>query len=207
MQDNDIMQTISDNEEVKPNVNEEQPAKPESRYHNADTEPRWYVVHTYSGYENKVKANIEKIIENRNLQNQIVEVAVPVRDVIESKNGVKKTVSRKVYPGYVLLNMMMNDETWYVVRNTSGVTSFVGPASKPVALTDEEIRNMGINMSTESIDLAVDDFVRIREGSFENSTGYIKEINLSKQTVIVGLTIFGRETPVELDFAQVVKMS
>lgn len=178
-----------------------------SRHDSAPEEPRWYVVHTYSGYENKVKANIEKIIENRNLQSQILEVAVPVQDVIESKNGVKKTVSRKVYPGYVLLNMIMNDDTWYVVRNTSGVTSFVGPGSKPVPLTDEEIRNMGINMSKERIDLEVGDYVRIRTGDFENSTGFIKEINIKKQTVVIGLTIFGRETPVELDFAQVAKMN
>jgi transcriptional antiterminator NusG len=178
------------------------------RHNNAPEEPRWYVVHTYSGYENKVKANIEKIIENRNLQNQILEVAVPVQDVIEAnKNGQKKTVSRKIYPGYVLLNMLMNDDTWYVVRNTSGVTSFVGPGSKPVPLTDEEIRNMGISMSKERIDLEVGDFVRIRVGSFENSTGFVKEINIGKQTVVVGLTIFGRETPVELDFAQVAKMN
>jgi transcriptional antiterminator NusG len=188
-------------------VIEKTEVKVSSRHDTAPEEPRWYVVHTYSGYENKVKANIEKIIENRNLHNQILEVAVPVQDVIESKNGVKKTVSRKVYPGYVLLNMIMNDDTWYVVRNTSGVTSFVGPGSKPVPLTDEEIRNMGINMSKERIDLEVGDYVRIRVGVFEHSTGYIKEINISKQTVVVGITMFGRETPVELDFAQVAKMN
>ena len=165
------------------------------------------MVHTYSGYENKVKSSIDKIVENRNIQHLFEQIVVPVQDVLEEKNGVKKSVQRKVYPGYVLLNMIMNDDTWYVVRNTSGVTSFVGPGSKPIPLTDEEMRNMGINMSKESIDLKEGDFVRIRTGTFENSTGFIKEINISKQTVVVGLTIFGRETPVELDFAQVQKMS
>ena len=107
-------------------------------------EARWYVVHTYSGYENKVKANIEKTVENRGMQDQIFEVSVPLQDVVEMKDGRKKTVQRKVFPGYVLLNMIMNDETWYVVRNTRGVTSFVGPGSKPVPLTDAEVRAMGI---------------------------------------------------------------
>ena len=193
--------------QTEPNMEQKAEIRNESRHHEPQDAPCWYVIHTYSGYENKVKANIEKIIENRNMQDQILEVSVPVQDVIESKNGVKKTVSRKVYPGYVLLNMFMNDDTWYVVRNTTGVTSFVGPGSKPIPLTDEEIKNMGINMSKERIDLAIGDFVRIRTGSFENSTGFIKDVNIQKQTVVVGITIFGRETPVELDFAQVQKMS
>jgi len=116
-------------------------------------EPQWYVVHTYSGYENKVKANIEKIVENRGMQDQIFEVIVPIQDTVEIKNGQKKNVQRKVYPGYVLLKMIMNDDTWYVVRNTRGVTSFVGPGSKPVPLTEDEIANMGIEMPNETIDI------------------------------------------------------
>ena len=114
-------------------------------------EAKWYVVHTYSGYENKVKANIEKTIENRKLQDQILEVSVPLEDVIEVKNGKEKTVQRKMFPGYVLLNMYMNDDTWYVVRNTRGVTGFVGPGSKPVPLTEEEMRNMGLKRDQEVV--------------------------------------------------------
>jgi len=173
----------------------------------ADEQARWYVVHTYSGYENKVKANIEKLVENRNMQDQILEVAVPVQDAVEVKNNVKKTVQRKVFPGYVLLNMFMNDETWYVVRNTRGVTSFVGPGSKPVPLTEDEVRMMGIIAGSEYIDLSVGDYVKITTGPFEDSIGVIKEVNQNKRSVIVSLSIFGRETPVELDFTQVQRMS
>jgi len=171
-------------------------------------EHEWYVVHTYSGYENKVKANIEKVIENRGMHDQIIEVAVPVQDVVEAgKDGQKKTVSRKIFPGYVLLKMAMNDETWYVVRNTRGVTSFVGPGSKPVPLTEDEIRLMGIDVPREVvIDLDLNDTVKITSGPFEDSVGVINEVNQNKKTVIVKLSIFGRETPVELDFAQVQKM-
>ena len=168
---------------------------------------RWYVVHTYSGYENKVKANIEKLVENRGMQDQILEVLVPHMDETETKNGQKKTVSRKVYPGYVLINMEMNDDTWYVVRNTRGVTSFVGPGSKPVPLTESEIANMGINAGKETIDLEVGETVKITDGPFGNSIGTIKEVNLNKRMVIVSLSFFGRETPVELDFTQVQRLA
>ena len=172
-----------------------------------DSEARWYVVHTYSGYENKVKANIEKIIENRGMQDQIHEVSVPVQDVIEIKNGQKKTVQRKVFHGYVLLKMVMNDETWYVVRNTRGVTSFVGPGSKPVPLTDEEARAMGIEeYIQQTFDFDEGDTIRVSSGPFTDSIGIIKEINPSKRSVVVMLSIFGRETPVELDYTQLEKM-
>jgi transcriptional antiterminator NusG len=165
------------------------------------------VVHTYSGYENKVKANLEKIIENRGMQDQILEVSVPTQNVVEIKNGVRKTVNRKVFPGYVLVFMHMNDETWYVVRNTRGVTSFVGPGSKPVPLSDEEIRIMGlIESETEHIDFADGDLIRITTGPFEDSMGLIKEVNQNRKVVIVSLTIFGRETPVELDYFQIEKV-
>ncbi len=169
-------------------------------------ESKWYVVHTYSGYENKVKANIEKLVENRGMQDQILEVLVPVMDETEIKNGQKKTVSRKVFPGYVLLNMYMNDETWYVVRNTGGVTSFVGPGSKPVPLTEDEIKYMGIREAEERIDLEVGESVKITDGPFGNSIGIIKEINVNKRMVIVSLSFFGRETPVELEFTQVQRL-
>ena len=172
-----------------------------------EEEALWYVVHTYSGYENKVKANIEKIVENRGIQDLIQEVSVPMADTVEIKNGQKKVVPRKVFPGYVLLKMVMNDDTWFIVRNTRGVTSFVGPGSKPIPLTEYEIKNMGIGRVSERIDLNVSDPVKIKSGAFEGSMGVIKEVNHSKKTVIVRLSVFGRETPVELDFLQVQRMS
>ena len=173
----------------------------------SENTPRWYVVHTYSGYENKVKANIEKIVESRNMHQQILEVSVPMQNVVEVKNGVRKTVSRKIFPGYVLVYMHMNDETWYVVRNTRGVTSFVGPGSKPVPLTDEEIHAMGlIENETEYLDFEVGDSVRIVTGPFEDSVGIIKEVSQVRKVVIVSLDIFGRETPVELDYIQIEKL-
>ena len=172
----------------------------------SSSEAKWYVVHTYSGYENKVKANIEKIIENRGMHDQIFEVSVPLQDVVEVKNGQKKTVSRKVFPGYVLLKMIMNDDTWYVVRNTRGVTSFVGPGSKPVPLTDDEVIAMGIETRNENFDLEVGESVKVCKGPFADSVGVVKEININKRTVIVILSIFGRETPVELDYSQIEKL-
>ena len=166
----------------------------------------WYVVHTYSGYENKVKANLEKLIENRGMQDQILEISVPVQNTVEIKDGKRKTVSKKIFPGYVLIKMTMNDETWYVIRNTRGVTSFVGPGSKPVPLTEDEIKMMGIEGTIEIIGLEVNDTVKIMSGPFEDSIGIIREVNRSKKSVIVGLSIFGRDTPVELDFTQVQKI-
>ncbi len=169
------------------------------------SEANWYVVHTYSGYENKVKANIEKTIENRKLQDQIVEVSVPMQDVIEVKNGVKKKVQKKMFPGYVLLHMVMNDDVWYVVRNTRGVTGFVGPDSKqPVPLTDTEMRSMGIkNDDTISLDFEVGDTVTVISGVWENTSGVIKQINPHKQIVTISVDMFGRETPVEIGFSEV----
>ncbi|MCL1883601.1 MAG: transcription termination/antitermination protein NusG [Defluviitaleaceae bacterium] len=163
-------------------------------------EAKWYVVHTYSGYENKVKANIEKIIENRGMQDFFEKVVVPVQDTIEMKNNVKKSVQRKIYPGYVLLKMIMTDDTWYIVRNTRGVTSFVGPASKPVPLTDEEIISMGIEIPDFELDLDLGEVVRIITGPFEGNVCNVKEINHQKKTVSVSLNVFGRETQVEVDY-------
>mgnify|MGYP001466612633 FL=1 len=169
-------------------------------------EIKWYVVHTYSGYENKVKANIEKIVENRNMQDQIHEVVVPLQDIMEEKNGKRKIVQKKVFPGYVLIKMHMNDDTWYVVRNTRGVTGFVGPGSKPVPLSEEEVRAMGIDMTSMKIDLEAGDSVKVVRGPFKDSIGIVKEVQESKQTVVVRLSMFGRETPVELDFDQIQKI-
>ena len=171
------------------------------------SEARWYVVHTYSGYENKVKANIEKTIENRKLQDQILEVTVPMQDVVEVKNGAKKQVSKKMFPGYVLINMIMNDDTWYVVRNTRGVTGFVGPGSKPVPLTEEEMRPLGINVEEKVVvDFDMGDSVTVTKGVWEGTIGIIKRIDHHKQIVTINVDMFGRETPVEISFTDVKKM-
>ena len=169
----------------------------------AEAEAQWYVVHTYSGYENKVKANIEKTIENRELQDQILEVSVPIQEVIELRNGIKKKVPKKLFPGYVLLYMIMNDDTWYVVRNTRGVTGFVGPGSKPVPLSEAEMKNMGIKSEEVSIGFEVGSLVTVISGVWENTQGVIKAINTNKQTVTINVDMFGRETPVEINFTDV----
>ncbi len=169
-------------------------------------EARWYVAHTYSGYENKVKADIEKTIENRKLQDQIFEVSVPVQDVMELKNGTKKSVSKKMFPGYVLINMIMNDVTWYIVRNTRGVTGFVGPGSKPVPLTELEMKNLGIRVPEMEIDVEKGDTVKVVSGAWEGTIGVITDINEGKQAVTIEVDIFGRATSVEISFMDVVKM-
>ena len=158
------------------------------------SEAKWYVVHTYSGYENKVKVDIEKTIENRNLQDQILEVSVPMLEVAELKNGVEKLADKKMFPGYVLIHMIMNDDTWYVVRNTRGVTGFVGPGSKPVPLSDEEM------------DYAVGDTIVVTAGAWKDTIGAVKSINESKHTLTINVEMFGRETPVELNFTEVKHM-
>ena len=169
-------------------------------------EANWYVAHTYSGYENKVKANIEKTIENRHLEDQILEVRVPMQDVVEMKNGTKKQVSKKLFPGYVLINRIMNDDTWYVVRNTRGVTGFVGPGSKPVPLTEEEMIPLGIQTEIIEIDYAEGDSVVVTGGAWKDTTGIIQSINRQKQVVTINVELFGRETPVEISFAEVKKL-
>ena len=170
------------------------------------SEANWYVVHTYSGYENKVKANIEKTIENRHLEDQILEVRVPMQDVVEMRNGAKKQVSKKLFPGYVLINMVMNDDTWYVVRNTRGVTGFVGPGSKPVPLTEEEMLPLGISNENVEIDFAVGDSVVVMGGVWKDTVGMIQSINENKQCVTINVDLFGRETPVEISFTEIKKM-
>ena len=170
------------------------------------SEANWYVVHTYSGYENKVKANIEKTIEDRHLEDQILEVRVPMQDVVEVKNGAKKSVQKKMFPGYVLINMIMNDDTWYVVRNTRGVTGFVGPGSKPVPLTDVEMRPLGIKSEDVLVDFAEGDTIIVIGGVWKDTVGVIQSMNHSKQSVIINVELFGRETPVEISFTDVKKM-
>ena len=167
---------------------------------------KWYVVHTYSGYENKVKANIEKTVENRNLHDQILEVIVPLETVLEIKDGSKKAAQKKMFPGYVLLNMVMNDDTWYVVRNTRGVTGFVGPGSKPVPLTEEEMLPLGIKKEEIQVDFAEGDTVVVTGGAWKDTVGVITALNVQKQTATINVELFGRETPVEISFAEIKQM-
>ena len=169
-------------------------------------EANWYVVHTYSGYENKVKVDIEKTIENRNLQDQILEVSVPMQSVVEIKNGVEKAADKKLFPGYVLIHMIMNDDTWYVVRNTRGVTGFVGPGSKPVPLTDAEMAPLGIRQENIVVDFEEGDTVRVIAGAWADTVGVVQAMNLQKQSLTINVELFGRETPVEISFAEVKKM-
>ena len=170
------------------------------------SEANWYVVHTYSGYENKVKANIEKTIENRHLEEQILEVRVPMQDVVEMKNGAKKQVQKKMFPGYVLIHMIMNDDTWYVVRNTRGVTGFVGPGSKPVPLTEAEMRPLGIQTENVTVDFAEGDTVIVMGGIWKDTVGVIQSMNHNKQSVTINVDLFGRETPVEINFSEIRRM-
>ena len=165
-------------------------------------EAKWYVVHTYSGYENKVKADIEKTIENRNLQDQILEVLIPLQTVVEEKKGEKKQVQKKMFPAYVLINMIMNDQTWYVVRNTRGVTGFVGPGSKPVPLTEEEIANMGFLAEAEASPFSIGDHVIVTEGVWQDTDGVVQEVHPAKQMAVIVIDMFGRDTPVEIDFSE-----
>ena len=166
-------------------------------------EANWYVVHTYSGYENKVKANIEKTIENRNLEEEILEVRVPMQDVMEMKNGARRTVQKKMFPGYVLINMIMNDDTWYVVRNTRGVTGFVGPGSKPVPLTEAEMKPLGIKVENMTVDFAEGDTIAVVAGVWKDTIGVVQRIDYGKQVATINVELFGRETPVEISFAEV----
>ena len=169
----------------------------------ADTEARWYVAHTYSGYENKVKADIENTIVNRNLQDQILEVYVPMQEVEREGKDSKKLVQQKMFPAYVLIKMFMNDDTWYVVRNTRGVTGFVGPGSKPVPLTDEEVASMGLMSSVAEAPFSIGDSVIVTSGIWEDTVGIVRQIDLKNKTVTINIDMFGRETPTELSFNEV----
>ena len=169
-------------------------------------EAKSYVAHTYSGYENKVKADLEKTIENRHLEDEILEVRVPMQEVVEMKNGAKKTVQKKLFPGYVLVNMIMNDDTWYVVRNTRGVTGFVGPGSKPVPLSEAEMKPLGIKSDNVSIDFTEGDTIVVVAGAWKDTVGAVYKIDYNKQTVTINVELFGRDTPVEISFSEVRKL-
>ena len=165
--------------------------------------PRWYVVHTYSGHENKVKANIEKLVENREMHDIIFEVIVPSEEYEETRNGKKKIKEKKMFPGYVIVKMIMTDESWYLVRNTRGVTGFVGPGSKPVPLSDEEVKALGVVEKLPAIDLEVGETVTVIDGPFENFIGTVDSINNEKRKIKAYVSMFGRETLVELDYEQI----
>ena len=166
-------------------------------------EAKWYVVHTYSGYENKVATNLETIVENRKLHDWIQEIRVPTETVIEVKDNKKREVERKIFPGYVLVKMVMSDDSWYIVRNTRGCTGFVGPNGKPVPLTEAEVASLGVEKHEIVIDYAVGDMIRITDGPLENFTGRVDEIDLEKNKIKVTISMFGRETAVELEPDQV----
>ena len=170
-------------------------------------EPRWYVVHTYSGYENKVKTDLEKTIKNRELEDFFFNIVVPMEEQVEIKDGKRKTNLKKVFPGYVLIKMIVTEESWYIVRNTRGVTGFVGSGTDPIPLTDTEIRNMGFDEVPVNVDYDVNDSVQVLNGPLEGFVGTVQEINKEKQKVKVLVSMFGRETPVELEFAQVQKVN
>ena len=166
-------------------------------------EAKWYVVHTYSGYENKVASNLEKTVENHNLQELIQEVCVPTELVTEIKDNKRREVERKIFPGYVLVKMVLTDESWYVVRNIRGCTGFVGPSSKPIPLTDEEIARLGVEKKSVEVSYKVGDSVTITDGPLDGFTGTVEEVDLEKGSVRVMVSMFGRETPVELEIDQV----
>ena len=199
-------ESVADSAEEETEVTSAPRQKSANIKQQGDDEPHWYVVHTYSGYENKVKADIEKTIENRKLQDQMFEVMVPVTDVTEVKNGVKKTMSKKIFPGYVLVHMIKNDVTWYVVRNTRGVTGFVGPGSEPVPLTEIEMRKLGVKTSDIVIDVEIGDTIKVIAGAWEGTVGKIKTISRAKQTVTIDMDIFGRSTDVEIGLDDIQKL-
>ena len=169
-------------------------------------EPRWYVVHTYSGYENKIKTDLEKTIKNRELEDYFFDIVVPMEEQIEIKDGKRKANLKKVFPGYVLVKMIVTEESWYIVRNTRGVTGFVGSGTDPIPLTNEEIRNMGFETTIINVDYEVNDSVKVVNGPLSGFIGTVQEINKEKNKVKVMVSMFGRETPVELEFSQVEKV-
>lgn len=170
-------------------------------------EPKWYVVHTYSGHEKKVKTNLERLVISQGMEDQVLEIYMPEETVYEHKDGTpSKPRQRKLFPGYILVKMIVTDESWYLVRNTQGVTGFVGHGSEPIPLTDEEVRRMGLEKITIVLDINVGDSVKIISGPFQGFGGIVEEVNADKQTLRTKVDMFGRSTPVELEFSQVDKI-
>ena len=164
---------------------------------------KWYVVHTYSGYENKVATDLETIVENRGMQDLIMDVSIPTEKVTEIKDDKTREVERKIFPGYVLVKMIVTDESWYVVRNIRGVTGFVGPGSKPVPLTDAEVESLGVEKHSIEINYKVGDNVKVIDSPLEGYTGIVEEIDIENNSVKIVISLFGRETPAELGLDQV----
>ncbi len=175
----------------------------------SEIKKEWFVIHTYAGYEKRVKTNLERRVDSMDMKDKIFRIMVPTEKEITSRGGQKRTVEKKVFPGYVLVEMVMNDDSWYVVRNTPGVTGFVGPGSKPVPLSEKEVthilRQVGVVEGKPRIDFDINQVVRVVNGPFKNFEGKVEEINQEKGTVKVSVSMFGRETPVELEFHQVIK--
>ena len=169
-------------------------------------EPKWYVIHTYSGHENKVKVNLEKLVENRGMQDLVLQVIVPTEDRVEFKDNQRVVKTRKIFPGYVIVKMIVTNESWYLVRNTQGVTGFVGQGSEPIPLTDEEVRRLGIEKTVIVLDIVEGDSVKIISGPFKGFTGVVEEVNPDRQTLKTRVDMFGRATPVEVEFDQVDKI-
>ncbi|MCL6613995.1 MAG: transcription termination/antitermination protein NusG [Firmicutes bacterium] len=176
----------------------------------ASREKQWYVVHTYSGYENKVKANLERRVESMGMEDKIFRIVVPMEEELEYKDGKRKITKKKIYPGYVMVEMIMTDDSWSVVRNTPGVTGFVGTGSRPIPLQEREVaailRHMGLEEPRPRLDYNIGESVRVIRGPFENFSGVVEGINAEKGKLKVKVSMFGRETPVELDFSQVEKI-
>ena len=200
-QEENKTEDVTPNEEITENVENVKVEK------EAKKEPKWYVVHTYSGYENKVKTDLEKTIKNRELEDFFFNIVVPMEEQVEIKDGQRKTNLKKVFPGYVLIKMIVTEKSWYIVRNTRGVTGFVGSGTDPIPLTDTEIRNMGFDEVPINIDYDLNDNVQVVNGPLEGFVGTVQEINKEKQKVKVLVSMFGRETPVELEFSQVQKVN
>ena len=167
-----------------------------------ENEAKWYVVHTYSGYENKVATDLEKMVESRKMGDLIVDIKIPTEKITEIKDDVVKETERKIFPGYVLIKMIVTDDSWYVVRNTRGVTGFVGPASKPVPLTDEEVENLGVDKKSVSVQYQIGSMVKIIDGPLEGFEGKVEALDLDAKSVKVLISMFGRETSVELELNQ-----
>lgn len=202
----DIDEEVAETEELPEAEGESRHIEGEDIVGDKSKKAKWYVIHTYSGHENKVKVNIEKIVENRGMQDLVLSVIVPTEDHVEIKNGQRKVKTRKMFPGYVLVKMIVTNESWYLVRNTQGVTGFVGHGSEPIPLTNEEVRRMGIEKIYIQLDIEPGDSVKVINGPFESFMGVVEEVNMDKQTLKVKISMFGRDTPVELEFGQVDKI-
>lgn len=206
MSDEKILDEIQEEEAAVEETMEEpvQDGRPEES--DLSQQAKWYVIHTYSGHENKVKINIEKLVENRGMQDLVLDIVVPTEELVEIKNGQRKVKSRKMFPGYVIVKMVVTNESWYLVRNTQGVTGFVGHGSEPIPLSDEEVRRMGIEKLRVNMDIEVGENIKVINGPFESFMGVVEEVNMDKQTMKVKISMFGRDTPVELEFGQVEKL-